>query len=161
MMPRSVPSLSVLALVLVATLLPLSADEAEGHEPGEGLLAWMGQLQVMSHKAHLSVEARNAELAEFYLHELDETMEGIEQEVATYDGFPVGAMTTQLLSPRIEALDEAVEANDWEAAGAASRELFEACNSCHRATEHGYIVVEPSSVNPYAQSFEPASDDSD
>ena len=42
------------------------------------------QLPTFTHKLALSVEARNAELAGFYLHEAEETAEAIRDEIPEY-----------------------------------------------------------------------------
>lgn len=125
----------------------------EAHGPGEGLMGWMGLLQTLSHKLHLSVLAGNSELADFYLHELEEAVEGLEQDVESYDGFPVGRMAPAMLGRAMEQLDESVDAGDWARARERSASLFQACNACHQATDHGYIVVAPTEVNPFAQRF--------
>ncbi|MEJ2514062.1 MAG: hypothetical protein P8080_02175 [Gammaproteobacteria bacterium] len=113
----------------------------------------MAHMQRHTHKVQLSVEARNARLVGFYLHEIEEIAETIEDEIATYDEQPVGRLVGEMLMPAVEALEDPVEAGDWAAADAAFTGLLGACNACHATTKHGYIRIVPAEGNPYNQDF--------
>ena len=138
-------------MLLTAALACLSAAPASGDAPG--LVVLMHQLQTHAHKAQLSIEARNEPLAHFYLHELEETSAYIADNIATYDEYPVGQLTREMLLPAIEALEDVIETGDWSAGGTRFDALLDACNACHTVTAHGYIRVAPASGNPYAQDF--------
>jgi hypothetical protein len=139
----------VLATVSLAQPSGVEAEEPE-------LAVAMAQLQYFTHKLALSVEARNAELARFYLHEAEETAELIRDEIAEYDGFPVGPLVGSMLLPGIERLEGTLEEPDWPAVDEVLGAIVVSCNACHQATDHGFIVIayEPG-LNPYMQSFEP------
>lgn len=139
-------------LLTVAAL----AAAAPALASGEGLAERMAHLQRHAHKLQLSVEARNARLAGFYVHEIEEIAGAIAAEIPTYDDQPVGRLTGEILMPAVEALEDAARAGDWEAADAALTGLIGACNACHARTEHGYIKIVPATVNPYNQDFSPA-----
>ena len=64
------------------------------------------QLPTFTHKLALSVEARNAELAGFYLHEAEETAEAIRDEIPEYEGLPIGPLVGSMLMPHIERLED-------------------------------------------------------
>jgi hypothetical protein len=141
---------------LVAALLaaaPVRADDGD-------LLALMGVLQTLSHKLQLSLDADNVPLAAFYAHELEETAEAVEA-MESYDDHPVGALTSGMLTPRIEAVNRVLReerASDrLPQAHHAFDAMIEQCNACHAITGHGVIVIERNPANPYAQSFAPAS----
>jgi hypothetical protein len=137
----------------IAALLALGA--APAHADGPGLAALMHTLQTHAHKLQLSVAARNGELAYFYLHELEETAEQISTEIEEYDGYPIGALTREMLLPAVESLEEAVKARDWETSDARFAKLLKSCNACHLVAGHGFIRIVPAEGNPFAQDFRP------
>jgi hypothetical protein len=144
-----------LAIPLGIACLALAARGAVADDPGIELVGLMGNMQTYTHKLQLSVAARNAALSGFYLHELEETAETIAGGVDSYDGFPVGRMTKDLLLPAVERLEEPVKKGDWGQAEEHFEGLMGTCNACHEATEHGYIRIAPASGNPFAQDFSP------
>lgn len=137
------------------TFLAAAPVRADGNE---GLAALMHILQTHAHKLQLSVAARNGDLAYFYLHELEETAERIAAEIEEYDGYPIGALTQEMLLPPVEALEEAVKARDWEASDARFAKLLKSCNACHLVAGHGFIRIVPAEGNPFAQDFVPRQD---
>lgn len=142
----------------VSETAPAAApQEAEAHSPGDAELAvYMSDLQRWSHKAVLSVEARNAPLADFYLHELEETVEAVQQDVPTYEGYAIAELTETMLLPSLDSLDVALDAGDWPQATEQLRAVATACNQCHVATDHGFVHIKLHDLpNPFAQSFDP------
>jgi hypothetical protein len=141
---------ATLALLVASVALPAQvlADEE--------LVTLMTAIQTHTHKLQLSLDHDNAELAAFYAHEVEELVEEI-SEISEYDGYPVGQLAGAMLQPIIDRLGDALSSGGGTAA--ANRELdtlVNACNACHIATDHGYIVIARNSANPYLQSFEPA-----
>ncbi len=153
----------LVVLILTGCRPSASAPEAaasqtqhSAEEEAPELAAYMSDLQRWAHKAALSVEAQNGPLAEFYLHELEETVEAVQEGVPTYEGHAIGPLTEQILVPSLEALDAAVDAGDWPLAAERLRGVAQSCNTCHDATGHGFVRIQLGDVaNPYAQSFEP------
>ncbi len=139
------------ALCIAAALVATPAAAS-----GPGLAELMAHMQRHTHKVQLSLEARNEKLVGFYLHEIEEIAETIEDEIPTYDDQPVGELIGEMLMPAVEALEESVEAGNWGAADAAFTGLLGACNACHSRTEHGYVKIVPGEGNPYNQDFSPA-----
>jgi hypothetical protein len=137
--------------VQVATLMTLAAGAALAD--GGGLAVPMERMQTYTHKLQLSIEARNAALADFYLHELEGVAEHVAEHVPHYDDQPVGELTRQMLLPVIERLEETVDAREWADSDAGFLALVQACNGCHVATEHGVIRIAPATMNPFAQDF--------
>jgi hypothetical protein len=140
-------------MLLAALLMSLGAAPARADGPG--LAALMHILQTHAHKLQLSVAARNDRLAYFYLHELEETAEEIIEDIGEYDGYPVSALTREMLLPTVESLEDSVKARDWEAADAGFAKLLKSCNGCHVAAGHGFIRIAPAEGNPFAQYFAP------
>lgn len=115
----------------------------------------MTTLQHWSHKTALALEARNAALADFYLHEMEETIETLQEEAPTYEGHAVGDLTEKMLVPSVEALDGALDDRAWPTVDKRVQALARACNQCHAATGYGFIRVDLQDVpNPYAQAFD-------
>ena len=127
-----------------------AAEEAEHAE----LALHMSRLQRWTHKTALALQARNPALADFYLHEMEESIETIQTEAPTYEGHPIADLTEEMLVPSVEALDGALDDRDWDAVGERLQNLAHSCNQCHASTEHGFVNVDLRDVpNPYAQDF--------
>jgi hypothetical protein len=157
------------ALLVVVCTLGVAActsgdagQESEAAEAGEEeaeLALYMARLQRWTHKTALALQERNPELAEFYLHEMEESVETIRTEAPTYEGHAIADLTGELLVPSLEALDGALEERAWAAVDARLADLAQSCNQCHTATEHGVVRVDLDDVpNPYAQDFSPGSE---
>jgi hypothetical protein len=144
-MTRSTLALSALALLL-------GTIPAWSGEPG--LAENMRAMQYYLHKLSLSVDARNQPLADFYAHELEETIEDAEK-IDNYKGQPIGRLTKAMLVPSFDALEDAIEADDWNQTSERLDAVIHACNACHQTTGFGFIRIQRSSANPYMQSFEP------
>ncbi len=125
------------------------------HSDGDvGLIDLMGNFQYFAHKVGLSIRAGNGELADFYMHEIEENLEAVEK-IEEYDGHPVGALAIQYLTPEVENVESNIDDGDMDGALEAYGRLVTACNSCHLVTDHGFIkVVDRSTENPYMQVFE-------
>jgi hypothetical protein len=119
------------------------------------LATTMGDLQRHTHKLTLSIDAENAELARFYVHELDEITAQLEALFLEHDGVPIAALSGELLKPQVVALRATleVEGSDWETARGQLEQLVGGCNACHAAAGHGFIRVELTTENPFNQSF--------
>lgn len=133
---------------------PVPEHEEEG-EHGE-LAPHMASLQRFTEKLHLAGDAGNWELASFYEHELEETAEAVIAGGFEEDGHEIGPLAERFLLPALERVGAAAEAGDAAAFGAAYGELVTACNSCHAATDHGFVRIVVPDGNPYpSQDFAP------
>ena len=143
-----------LSLPLLFAILFFAPSKAIIADGDVGLIDLMGNFQVFTHKAGLSIRAGNAELADFYMHEIEENLEAT-GEIDEYDGFPVGELAVGMLTPATENVGSKLDAGDMDGALEAYQQLINACNACHLATDHGYIkLVDRSTENPYMQAFE-------
>lgn len=133
--------------------LALGGLAAPAFASGSGLAVMMERMQTYTHKLQLSLAAGNAQLADLYIHELEESAEYIIDNLPHYRDYPVGALTREMLLPSIEALEDAVDAGDWAASGVRFAKLLESCNTCHAATGKAYIRMVPASGNPFLQDF--------
>jgi hypothetical protein len=165
----SKPLLVTAALVGAAAagfaLIPAPAPASEAHvasdnaaSDGEPELAlMMSHLQRYSHKAFLAADARNAPLADFYLHETEEVIEQIVREVPGYEGYPVGSMMAALMERPLEELEQTVREGRWSEVRPRVEAVVASCNTCHVSTDHAYLVMTPGleAADTYNQDFSP------
>ncbi|MDX1420858.1 MAG: hypothetical protein R3181_12900 [Rubricoccaceae bacterium] len=159
---------ALLALVVALRTSPApEAEEAEGDaETAEELAHLMAYIQRYTEKLYLAGENGNAALAQFYVHELEETFEEVEAGGYVEDGNALDALVASLVPPALERVEEAVEAQALGAAGPAAADFGEAyarlvaaCNSCHETTGHGFVrIVAPAAGSFPSQDFRPAGD---
>lgn len=149
--------LTLLTLAFIFTIISCEKpanDESHYQSPTPGLALQMHYIQNWTHKLALSIDAENDELTHFYHHELEESMDDLIDTVDFYDGFPVAELANSMLVPQLEALEEAIDAGDWAQIRARFEILVSTCNSCHVATDHGYIVITNGfGINLYNQDF--------
>ena len=145
-----------LCLLVAATSSVRAADEAhDTHDAHQAdIIAVMGQMQLFLHKISLSVNAGNLELADFYAHELEETIEAAES-IEAYHDIAVGDLTASMLTPTFEAFEDALDGGKVSDVEARLETLIDSCNACHQATGYGVIHIAPNDTNPYLQSFQP------
>ncbi len=114
----------------------------------------MNSMQAQQHKLYYAIEAENADLTDFYLHELEEASEDLIDADLHYDGYPVGRLTESMLIPVIEGMEDDLDQGHWDRLREKRTVLAGTCNSCHAATDHGYIrITERGEVNPFNQDF--------
>lgn len=137
-------------VALFAFFLPMSSPADEDIE----LVDYMTRFQYFSHKVGLALQAQNRPLTRFYLHEIAEVLAEV-KAVQEYDDHPIGTLAQQILVPAFEKLEKSVEDNQLVQAQADYDAMLNACNTCHKATDHGYIKIAKRLDNPFMQSFAP------
>jgi hypothetical protein len=132
----------------------ISPDAAESYVPGLGEI--MSATQMRHAKIWFAGKAGNWELAHY---ELDEIREGLEDAVKfhpVFKGVPVSAMLNRLTAQPLADLDAAVAAKDRARFSKAYDNLTGACNACHQAAGHGFIVIKRPGASPFSdQAFAP------
>ena len=154
---------TTLALLIAFTSFTASASASEfvEHEEKEGqkeLAAYMAELQVLTHKFGLSIEAKNRPLIRFYLHESLVLIEDIQETLPEYEGTPVALYIDRMALPTYKALREKYDAprdtpEYFDHINTAYDGLIAACNACHVSSSHDYIRIKRNSHNPYLQDF--------
>ena len=148
--------LAIVAALAFATVPPSHAeDKPLGAVPG------LGEIMTLTQMRHLKLwfagSQKNWELAAY---ELDELREGFDDVVTYYptkDGVAVGQMVKDVTPGPLEQLKAAVEAKNAGKFAVAFDKLSAACNSCHKGTNHGFIVIRRPTESPYSnQSFAPS-----
>jgi len=129
-----------LAIALYAAFEPAGA--VRPGEEAEGELAYhMAYLQRYADKLYFAGTAANRPLADFYLHEIEETAEMIVAEGPVEDGVEIGPLVEAMLLPAVERAEGAVASGERTAFADAYAGLVDACNACHQATAHGFVEV--------------------
>jgi hypothetical protein len=146
-----------LAALAFALVLPLSAARSQPKEPFTPGLGEIMTLQQMRHlKLWYAGQAGNWPLADYELDELKEGFEDIVKYHPTHDDVPTGTMATAVVDGEVAALDKAIAARDRKQFTVGFDKLTAACNACHQAAKHAFIVVQRPTGNPYTnQSFAP------
>ncbi len=161
--------MSIYTAFALLVLLPLSfalgksqSVEAElpPLEQEKELATYMAELQVLTHKLGLSIEAKNTALTRFYLHESLVKVEEIQNELPEYEGVPVALLLDRLAHPAYKHLRKRYDAEpDSEDYFIKLNEAYDAllttCNSCHQQSGHDYLRISRNSTNPYLQDFSP------
>ena len=140
-----------LVAISACTMSGADPDSVAGQVEDPDLVSLMTKMQRHLHKLDLSVQAGNRKLGAFYVHELEEVLEEIVRNVPSYDDHPVAHLAESILEPRLNEVEKAIESGRdmTENLG----QLIDACNACHTATDHAYIVIGPAIVNPFNQDF--------
>ncbi|MCW5547620.1 MAG: hypothetical protein KIT44_01515 [Opitutaceae bacterium] len=163
--------LSLLAALLVALCLlmavSLRTNEARFRaiearlapaEPVHEVGITMAWIQRWTDKLGRAAAAENWELADFYLHEIEETAGDLINAGVVDEGHDISALVRTMLMPAVESVEEAVKARDAALFDRRYTAMIQTCNACHVATAHGQvqIAVPPAALNPWSQEFRPA-----
>ncbi|MCF7991539.1 MAG: hypothetical protein K9M02_13935 [Thiohalocapsa sp.] len=144
-------------IALSGASVAVAGDDHEDHDSpfeGQPLLTLMHNMQYYGHKLGLAIDAGNRELQGFYVHELEEVIEAVE-EIESYDGIAIPTLLESTFERAFEGLEGAIEVGDAERIDAAYDGLLNGCNECHRGANRPYIVIKRSHDNPYPQDFAP------
>lgn len=139
-----------LDLLLLTSLFVAPAISTADEPP---LIQHMKDLQYFMHKTALALDARNLELVKFYAHEIEETIEEVE-EVEKFKDYNVEKMIKATLEPEFEKFEDLVDDKKLDRADSQFNKMIEACNQCHGSVKYAFIKIKRVTVNPYMQSFE-------
>ncbi|MFT6849382.1 MAG: hypothetical protein ACJATA_000177 [Sphingobacteriales bacterium] len=120
------------------------------------LVDGMGKFQRYSQKLSFSLNSKNWDLADFYLHEIEEIAEDLVHNQIMYEGNNISQQVKQILIPSIDDLKTEIDGKNEKNAAKKYTFLIGSCNTCHIATQHQFIkITMPNSlsVNPYNQQF--------
>lgn len=114
-------------------------------------------VQMRHIKLWFAGSASNWELADFAIHGIMEGLETAANRYPTYKGSPVGRMIEDTVRAPIEGTENAIKARDRAAFLSAFDKLTGACNACHQASNHAFIVIQRPLTSPFPnQTFAPA-----
>lgn len=101
----------------------------------------MTKFQRHSNKLWFAGQAENWELAEFYVHELEEAMEIIEQNRIMDDGVNLSTLIGMMGLEPLKQVDAAIDNKNKEDFSAKYQFLVTNCNNCHASSKHAYINI--------------------
>lgn len=120
------------------------------YKPGFG--DFMSSIQAHHTKLWFAGQNENWDLADFEIHELEEAIEDIQK-------FHAGRKETELIGmilPALDSVEVAIEKKDPVAFKRSYNLLTNTCNTCHKQTDHGFVVIKLPESLPYTnQDFAP------
>jgi hypothetical protein len=118
------------------------------YEPGLGDL--MHALQLRHAKLWFAGSAGNWQLAAFETHEIEETLERIARWHHDSEDIAMGAAIKVHMRPGLYALEQSIARREAAEFRDAFDRLTQGCNACHRASKHGFIVIQEPTQQPYS-----------
>ena len=158
---------AVRSLVAIATALAVGAQAASMQRhaatsravapPGPGLGEIMSLQQMRHSKLWFAGSAGNWPLANYELDELNEGFDDVHRLFPTHDGVALTPLLSVIERSAMPDLAKAIEAKDAARFATGFDALTAACNDCHQAAKHGFIVIQRPTSLPYTnQDFAPA-----
>lgn len=120
-------------------------DHAEGVHLGET----MYELSRRFATVWFAGKAGNKQMVDYQIHEIEEVVEELEEPKPKEHGVDVHARLEADILPKLETIEEAVEAGDTAKFEETYRATISSCNNCHAMTEHDYVNVTVPEYNPY------------
>lgn len=130
------------ATLLLAASLPFAAiaQTPPAYRPGLGDLMTMS-VQPRHLKLGLAGKERNWAYADYASHELEEALEGVAEQVPKWKDLDIGQLLAATVKQPLEDVEAAIKAQDAARFDTAYRQLTDACNACHKSTDHAMIVI--------------------
>jgi hypothetical protein len=119
-----------------------SGGLAKGSGEGFEIAVYMNSLQRHSNKLWFAGSAGNWELAQFYAHELEESMEKIEHANVYEDGIAISPLIRNFGLKSVEQIEAAIEKKDVTAFETSYDLLVANCNNCHYTVKHDFIKIQ-------------------
>ena len=92
-------------------------------------------------KLWLAAQQKNWQLAGFQLNEMGGALRRVGQTIPKYRNISVEATVSSIFTPKIQAVAGAITAQNPTQFNTAYAELTNACNLCHEALEHAFLVI--------------------
>lgn len=120
----------------------------------------MADYQRYADKLYFAGQARNWELARWYLWKLTKASwvvaDGDVAEYRPVEEYDVAELTRQMLKPALQGVGSAIASQDAQAFQSAYTTLVNTCNACHHASQHGFVqIVEPDEPTHKNQKYAP------
>jgi len=111
-------------------------------------------------KLWLAAQQRNWQLVGFELNEMGAALRRGGQTIPKYRNISVDATVSSIFTPKIQSVASAINAQTPAQFNTAFAELTNACNLCHEALEHPFLVIKVPDASAAAafpnQDFRPA-----
>ncbi len=130
-------------------LLQSKIDELErkadaAYKPGFG--EFMSEIQVHHEKLWFAGKNENWRLADFEIHEIMESLQGIQLYAAQREE----SKKMVMLNPSIDSLNHAIEKKDAAQFTRSFILLTNTCNNCHTAVDYGFNMVKIPETPPFS-----------
>lgn len=154
--------LLTLAILALALAFPVRAAE-EGNASASGKETYasgLGEIMSLQQMRHLKLwfagQAKNWPLADYEIDELEEGFDDVIKFFPVKDDMQIAQMVVSTVRPILPEVKKAIDARDEAKFAAAFDKLTAACNTCHQAANHAFIVIQRPTTSPYTnQSFAP------
>lgn len=127
--------------LLEERLAKLESNLNSGEEHVE-LAVYMQRMQYYANKLYFAGQANNPELTEFYLHELEETMEELLEGNPMEDGVPISNQLRTYGKEQAELFYNHIVNHGLNEFSDRYTSLINSCNSCHVVLDHDFIKIE-------------------
>lgn len=139
---------------------PAAYASHSSHPKGEAeefeVAIHMSHMQRYADKLYFAGIAGNGPLVEFYLHEIEETAEGIANAKVVDEGVDVSNLITTILMPEIERFEKSMADSKGQSFKEDYAILVSTCNKCHTLAKHDYIQIKTPDQPTYRnQDFAP------
>lgn len=129
------------------------SHQDEEHEEFE-LAVYMNRLQLFANKLYFAGKAENKTLFDFYLHEMEETMEEVIDEKLIDDGVDISENMAGFGYKQIKLFKTKNDEQGFVDFENNYANLVNSCNGCHMVSKHPYIVIKnPETVTLDNQDF--------
>jgi hypothetical protein len=142
---------TLIATTMLAALTANAQDQPKQPAPQTASNPGLGEIMALQQMRHSKLwfagRASNWPLADYEIGELNEGFDDVNRLLG-------GDTVQKAVGVQMTALEKIVDAKDRAAFAAAFDQLTAGCNSCHRALDHGFIVIRRPTLQPYGnQSF--------
>jgi hypothetical protein len=120
------------------------------YKPGFG--EFMSGIQIHHAKLWFAGQNQNWPLADFEIHEIQESLD----DIRTFCSDRPEVKSLGMIYPPIDSISNAIQQKDFELFKKDFIVLTNTCNTCHKATDHGFNVVTiPTGLPVVNQDFKP------
>jgi hypothetical protein len=139
----------ILALsILVFPALAYAGAPVQAYVPGMG--ETMGATQMRHAKLWLAGKAGNWALARYELGEIEEGFADVAKYHPIFKGAPVSVFLHRYTAKPLAELGASIDHRNRAGFRQAFDDLTHACNACHRAAGHAYIVIQRPSASTFS-----------
>ncbi|MDP4263692.1 MAG: hypothetical protein Q8941_14285 [Bacteroidota bacterium] len=133
-----------------ATIDSLQKQLKETYKPGLG--EFMTGIQTHHAKLWFAGQNQNWPLADFEVHEILESLDDIQAYCTERSEIKAIGM----IKPPLDSINNAIQQKNLQQFTSSFTLLTNTCNTCHKATDHGFnVVIIPTSLPVVNQDFKP------
>jgi hypothetical protein len=146
---------NTIGLAVPDSVKRIEADLATVKELTPGLGEYMTIIQLHAAKLWFAAKASNWELADYELHELEETMETVKKLNVHKNGIKISSLMEAILQTQIAELEKSIEQKRYPAFEKSYDETLSACNGCHSEAGYKFIrIIRPAAPPVTNQKWE-------